>query len=221
MTAPEDEYLQLSGIQHFSFCRRQWALIHLEQQWTENARTVEGDILHERAHDEGFSEKRGEILTVRGLRIQSAALGVSGSCDVVEFYADENGVPLAGREGRWRPYPVEYKRGAAKVTDADRLQLCGQALCLEEMLCCPIPEGAIFYGETRRRERVPLTEPLREEVRAMLAEMRAYQKRGYTPKVKTGSFCRACSLNELCLPKLCRNPSAQKYLKDALETEAT
>ena len=100
MTCSEDDYLQLSGIQHFSFCRRQWALIHLEQQWAENLRTVEGDILHERAHDKGFAEKRGDILTVRGLRIQSPSLGVSGSCDVVEFLRDENGAELAGREGR-------------------------------------------------------------------------------------------------------------------------
>ncbi len=215
----EEEYLQLSGIQHFAFCRRQWALIHIEQQWAENRRTVEGDILHENAHDEGFSEKRGGILTVRGLRIQSPSLGVSGSCDVVEFTGDECGVGLDGREGLWRPYPVEYKRGCSKATDADRLQLCCQAMCLEEMLCCQVPEGAVFYGETRRRERVPLTDELRDNVRAMLCEMHEYQKRGYTPKVKTGQFCRACSLNELCLPKLCKNPSAKEYLMNALETE--
>lgn len=219
MSNSEDDFLQLSGIQHFAFCRRQWALIHLEQQWAENLRTVEGDLLHERAHDEDFAEKRGNTLTVRGLRVQSSALGVSGSCDVVEFQADKAGISLAGYEGRWRPYPVEYKRGHSKSTDADRLQLCGQAMCLEEMLCCAVPEGALFYGETRRRERVKLTEELREEVRAMLTEMHAYQKRGCTPKVKTGAFCNACSLKEVCLPRLCRNRSARAYLKDALEED--
>lgn len=219
MSDSEDDFLQLSGIQHFAFCRRQWALIHLEQQWAENLRTAEGDLLHERAHDESFSEKRGNTLTVRGLRVQSSALGVSGSCDIVEFQADQAGVPLAGYEGRWRPYPVEYKRGHSKSTDADRLQLCGQAMCLEEMLCCAVPEGALFYGETRRRECVKLTEELREEVRAMLTEMHAYQKRGCTPKVKTGAFCNACSLKAVCLPKLCKNRSAGAYLKDALEED--
>lgn len=219
MTYAEDEYLRISGLQHFSFCRRQWALIHLEQQWAENLRTVEGDILHERAHDEGFSEKRGDMLTVRGLRVHSSSLGVSGSCDIVEFKADKNGVPLAAREGRWRPYPVEYKRGISKQTDADRLQLCCQAMCLEEMLCCEIPEGALFYGETRRRERVTFSGELRDEVCAMLTEMHDYQRRGYTPKVKTGPHCRACSLNELCLPKLCKNLSAESYIKTALEME--
>lgn len=219
MTYSEDDYLQLSGIQHFSFCRRQWALIHLEQQWTENLRTVEGELLHERAHDEDLSEKRGDTLIVRGLRIQSPTLGVSGSCDVVEFHADPNGTALAGYGGLWLPYPVEYKRGHSKSTDADRLQLCGQAMCLEEMLCCAVPEGALFYGETRRRERVELTEELRETVRAMLTEMHACQKRGSTPKVKPGTFCNACSLKELCLPKLCRNLSAGAYLKKALEED--
>jgi CRISPR-associated exonuclease Cas4 len=217
MTYSEDDYLQLSGIQHFAFCRRQWALIHLEQQWAENLRTVEGDLLHERAHDEDFSEKRVGLLTVRGLRIQSPRLGVSGSCDVVEFRSDPSGVELTGYQGRWLPYPVEYKRGHSKAADVDRLQLCGQAMCLEEMLCCAIPEGALYYGETRRRERVELTAELRDSVRAMLEEMHGYQKRGSTPKVKPGIFCNACSLKEVCLPKLCRNLSAAEYLKRALE----
>lgn len=221
MTYSEEDYLQLSGIQRFSFCRRQWALIHLEQQWAENLRTVEGNILHERAHDEGFDEKRGDLLTVRGLHIQSPSLGVSGSCDVVEFFRDENGVALSGRQGLWRPYPVEYKHGVSKEIDADRLQLCAQAMCLEEMLCCTIPEGALFYAQTRRRERVALTEELREQVRTILLAMRDLQKRGYTPKVKTGPHCNACAMKELCLPRLCRSVSAKAYLKTALEEDTT
>ncbi|MDO4582040.1 MAG: CRISPR-associated protein Cas4 [Bacillota bacterium] len=212
MIYAEDEYLQLSGIQHFSFCRRQWALMYIEQQWKDNLRTIEGEILHERAHDEGYFEKRGELLIVRGLPIQSQTLGISGQCDVVEFHADPFGVTLPGREGLWRPYPVEYKRGVAKVNDADRLQLCAQAMCLEEMLCCEVPEGALYYGKTRRREIVILSGELREAVLSMFAEMHEYHRRGYTPKVKTGSFCRACSLNEVCLPKLCKNTSAKEYL---------
>ena len=220
MIFSEDEYLQISGIQHFAFCRRQWALIHLEQQWRENLRTVEGGILHERAHDEGFAEKRKGLLTVRGMRIQSPTLGVSGSCDVVEFRADPSGVALAGREGRWTPYPVEYKRGSSKETDTDRLQLCAQAMCLEDMLCCDVPEGALYYGETRRRECVAFTAELRDTVRDMFAEMHEYRRRGYTPKVKTGSFCRACSLVELCLPKLCKGSSAMAYIQRELEAGA-
>lgn len=218
---PEDDWLQLSGLQHFSFCRRQWALIHLEQQWAENLRTTEGKILHEKAHDGAAAEKRGDLLVLRDLRVFSAALGVSGACDVVEFRADPGGVALAGRTELWQPYPVEYKRGHAKETDADRLQLCGQALCLEEMLCCAIPAGALFYGETRRREEVLFTPALRDTVREMLTEMHGYAKRGYTPKVKPGKFCNACSLKEICLPVLLRKASAKGYLEQRLREEDT
>ncbi len=139
MSYNEEEYIALSGIQHFLFCRRQWALIHLEQQWAENLRTAEGRVMHERAHDES-SEMRGGKLTVRGLRIFSRELGVSGQCDVVEFLSSDEGAPLAGREGLFLPYPVEYKRGSSKMTDADRAQLCAQAICLEEMLAVSIPK---------------------------------------------------------------------------------
>ena len=136
----EEDFLQLSGLQHFAFCRRQWALIHIEQQWGENLRTVEGDLLHRRAHDEQARERRGDILILRGLSVASAALGISGKCDVVEFRADSGGISLRGEEGLWVPFPVEYKRGSPKPHRADELQLCAQAMCLEEMLCCTVSE---------------------------------------------------------------------------------
>ena len=176
-TIPEEDYLQISGLQHYRFCPRQWALIHLEQQWAENLRTTEGVLLHERAHQEGLRESRGDLLTVRGLRVFSPTLGLSGACDVVEFRRG-SGVPLAGREGLWQAYPVEYKRGSPKADSCDALQLCAQAMCLEEMLCCDIPEGALFYGEPRRREPVVFTEELRQEVRQCAAEMRDLYRRG-------------------------------------------
>ncbi len=219
MSYDESSYLQLSGIQHFVFCRRQWALIHVEQQWAENLRTVEGGFLHERAHEEGLRERSGGVISMRGLRVASAELGLSGQCDVVEFRPAAEGARLAGEEGFWLPYPVEYKRGRPKENDADRLQLCAQALCLEEMLCCPVPEGALFYGETRRRERVAFTEELRGEVRRMAAEMHEYYRRGHTPKVRTGKSCSACSLKELCLPVLCKSPSAAAYVARFLKEE--
>ena len=144
-----DDCLMISGLQHFRFCRRQWALIHIEQQWAENLRTVEGTLLHERAHNEQLRESRGDLLIVRGLRVQSLTLGLTGQCDVVEFRRDDTrGVTLCGKEGAWLPYPVEYKHGAAKQDGSDALQLCAQAMCLEEMLVCEIPSGALFYGET-------------------------------------------------------------------------
>lgn len=142
----EDEYLALSGIQHYAFCPRQWALIHLEQQWSENVLTMQGNLMHERAHDEFSREKRGSMLIVRGLGIHSRNLGLSGKCDVVEFHRSSEGVPLAGEEGLWLPTPVEYKHGKAKRHDADRLQLCAQAMCLEEMLVCEVRTAYLFYG---------------------------------------------------------------------------
>ena len=140
----EEDFLQLSGLQHFAFCRRQWALIHIEQQWQENLRTVEGDIFHRRAHDDQARERRGDVLILRGLSVSSPTLGISGQCDVVEFHADPDGVSLRGEEGLWFPFPIEHKRGAPKSHRADGLQLCAQAMSLGEMLCCAVPEGALF-----------------------------------------------------------------------------
>ena len=216
---PEEDWLLLSGLQHFAFCPRQWALIHLEGQWAEDLRTVEGELLHQRAHDERLSEKRGDLLTVRGLRVFSAALGVTGACDVVEFHADSGGIPLAGREGFWRAVPVEYKRGSPKPHQADELQLCAQAMCLEEMLCCAIPEGFLYYGETRRRVPVACDDELRGTVKSLLEEMHRYAARGYTPKGKPTRGCGACSLKELCLPSLRRSGSAADYLDARLGEE--
>ena len=209
----------LSGLQHFSFCRRQWALIHLEDQWAENWRTADGALMHENAHDKDFQESRGDVLITRGMAVHSAALGVSGECDVLEFHrVSEDGIPLGHREGLWRPFPVEYKRGKTGAhTHADELQLCAQAMCLEEMLCCDIPEGALFYGETRRRQRISFTPELRSEVRTLLAEMHQLARRGTTPKVKPGKGCSSCSLKELCLPKLMRTKSASGYIHQHME----
>ena len=217
MIYAEEDFLQLSGLQHFRFCRRQWALIHIENQWHENYFTVDGTLMHENAHDGEKRESRGDLLILRGLQVFSAALGVSGQCDVVEFRADPNGVPLRDREGLWQPFPVEYKRGKPKAHSADALQLCAQAMCLEEMLCCDIPQGALFYGEPRRRTVVDFTDQLRQEVRDCLDEMHRLYQRGYTPKVRAGSMCRSCSLRELCLPSLSRRRSVAEYLSAGKE----
>lgn len=212
MIYEEDAFLQISGLQHFRFCRRQWALIYIESQWSENYFTVDGTLMHENAHDAEKRESRGELLILRGLPVFSSTLGVTGQCDVVEFRRDPSGVPLRGREGLWRPFPVEYKRGKPKPHSADALQLCAQAMCLEEMLCCAIPQGALYYGEPHRRTAVDFSEELREEVRSCLSEMHRLYDRGYTPKVKPGKMCRACSLKDLCLPSLVRRRSVAEYL---------
>ena len=213
----EEEFLLLSGLQHFSFCRRQWALIHIEQQWAENLRTVEGEIMHQRAHNADLSEVRDGVLYTRGMQVFSQTLGMSGACDVVEFPPDPNGIPLQGRDGLYLPVPVEYKKGRSKEGDADRLQLCGQAICLEEMLVCSIPQGYLYYGETRRRETVPFTEELRTAVASMAEEMHRLYSRQYTPNVRSSKSCNACSLKDLCLPKLVRRGGAAAYIRTRLE----
>lgn len=217
MEFKEEDYLQLSGLQNFAFCRRQWALIHIEDQWAENYRTMDGHLMHEHVHNQEFRESRGGCLTVRGLAIHSAELGVSGQCDAVEFHRDPAGIPFRNREGLWLPYPVEYKRGKPKEHSADELQLCTQAMCLEEMLCCAIPEGALYYGEPRRRTMVSFTSELRKQVRDSLAEMHQLYQRHHTPKVKPSKACNACSLKELCLPKLMNRKSVSDYLATAVE----
>lgn len=209
----EEDYLMLSGIQHFAFCRRQWAMIHIEQQWAENERTTAGELMHKKAHDEGSFEKRGRLMVVRGLRISSRELGLSGQCDVVEFHQDENGVELFGYEGKWKPIPVEYKHGAPKENNADELQLCAQAVCLEEMFQTDIAEGYLYYGENRRRTHVDFSNTLREEVKKTVGEMHELFRRGYTPNVKPTKQCRACSLENLCVPKIQKTLSVREYIR--------
>lgn len=219
MTYKEEEFLMLSGIQHFIFCQRQWALIHLEQQWAENYRTVDGSIMHTKVHDRGFRTKRGDTLTVRGMKIHSAKMGISGECDAVEFYASPDGVSLARTEGTWIPYPIEYKRGESKPDASDEAQLCAQAMCLEEMLCCTIPAGALYYGKLRHRKTVEFTEELRALVRETIEQMHDLYRRGYTPKVKPKKGCNACSMKTLCMPKLIRRKSVQDYLQAEMQEE--
>ena len=213
----EDDFLMISGIQHFVFCRRQWALIHLECQWKENVRTVEGSILHERCHDESFTEKRKDLLVCRGMRVFSSRLGVSGQCDVVEFTQSDRGAKLLGREGLWQPVPVEYKRGKPKQDASDSLQLCAQAMCLEEMLCCEIEQGYLFYAEPHRREEIPISAELRRQTEEIFREMHSHYERGYTPRAKPKKQCQSCSLKDLCIPKLGKKGSVASYYQKQLE----
>ena len=216
----EDDFLLLSGIQHFVFCKRQWALIHIEQQWQENLRTIEGEILHEKTHDNTIKEKRGDLIVSRGMGIFSRSLGITGACDVVELHRASDGVKIFGRDGTYKPVPVEYKRGKPKEEESDVLQLCAQALCLEEMLLCEIPEAFLFYGETKRRLKIVLDDDLRGRVKTIFKEMHDLYDRRHTPKVKISKACKACSLTEICMPKLCKNPSVMGYIKkNLLEVE--
>ena len=219
MEYQEEDYLLLSGIQHFVFCRRQWALIHIEQQWEENVRTFEGRVMHENAHNADFHEKRNGVIMVRAMKVFSREMGISGECDVVEFQPAPEGITLAGQKGTYIAVPVEYKRGKPKPHNADEMQLIAQAMCLEEMLMTRIPKGYLYYGETRRRTEVLFTEELRQSVRSCFEEMHAYYNRKYTPMVKTGTYCRQCSLNNICLPELSGAQPPDAYVSEMLKEE--
>lgn len=213
----EETVLALSGLQHFAFCPRQWALIHIECLWADNLLTVEGELQHARAHDSAFDEKRGDRLIIRGMPVASPTLKIRGVCDIVEFWNDPTGVPLAGRAGTWRAAPVEYKHGDGYASLADRLQLCAQAMCLEHMLCCDIPEGYIYYAAVKRRERAEFDEELRAQVREALCQMHRLYERGHTPRVKKRPGCRSCSMRDVCLPGLEKTRPAAEYIRGALE----
>lgn len=215
----EDELLPLSGLQHTVFCERQAALIHVEHLWEDNAFTVDGSHRHAGVHEEHpRRERRGDLLIVRGLALRSLELGIAGIADVVEFHRlASGGVVLPGLRGLWRPYPVEYKRGRPKAHRADEVQLCAQAMCLEEMLGAAVDEGALFYGKEQRRTDVHLDETLRELTRAAAARFRELVERGVTPPARREKKCNTCSLVELCLPEaMTRRRSARRYLAAAV-----
>lgn len=212
----EQDYLMLSGIQHFVFCKRQWALIHVEQEWAENVLTVEGNALHEKADDPFIREKRGNTIFVRALPVHSSSLGISGICDMVEFTRDENGVPLDKEEGLYSVKPIEYKKGKPKKHDADIFQLATQSLCLEEMLGTVIEEAALYYHEIKRREPVPITDDLRKRTKEMIKEMHHYYGRKHTPRVKTGKHCLRCSLRDICLPEMLEKEKVSAYMNRVL-----
>lgn len=215
----EDEYLLLSGIQHFCFCRRQWALIHIEQQWDENYRTVDGRIMHQNVHDSSFHEKRGDTIITRAMAVSSSRLGISGECDAVEFKKSSNGISIFGFDGKFDVIPVEYKRGEPKEDESDIMQLMAQALCLEEMLCCNIPFGYMYYGETHHRLKIIFDDELRKRTENAIEEMHKLYNRKSTPKVKRTKACNACSLKNICLPVICGKLSAEEYVRDTLGLE--
>lgn len=194
-------------------------MIHIEQQWEENVHTVVGELMHKKVHDPYLVEKRKGVLMVRALPVSSRSMGVSGECDLVEFVKCEDGITLFGHRGLYSVYPVEYKKGKPKKTEEDHLQLVAQAMCLEEMFSTQISEGAIFYGETRRRENVTFSQELRNEVRESFLEMHQYYDRGYTPKVKKTKVCNSCSLKDVCIPKLEKSVSVKAYLSAMLKED--
>lgn len=210
----EDELIPLSALQHLLFCERQCALIHIEQAWAENRFTAEGRIMHERV-DEAGRESRGRIRTVNGLPLRSLRLGLSGKADAVEFHRE--GDDASGDASVWRPFPVEYKRGKPKQNDCDLVQLCAQALCLEEMLEVAVPEGALYYGKPRRRLVVVFDEALREKTREAARRLHELISSGHTPQARYEKKCESCSMLPVCMPKVTgSHRSVRRYMAHAL-----
>ncbi len=221
----ETDLLPISALQHLAFCERQWALIHLEGIWAENRLTVEGNVLHERADTPG-TEVRGRLRIARGLRLRSLQLGLVGIADVVEFHRiDEGkvtdiaapGLQIENVAGQWRAEPVEYKRGKPKTDYCDEVQLCAQALCLEEMLEVSLPLGSLYYGQPHQRFEIVFDDPLRNKTRELITKLHDLNHAGRTPQVQYKRKCESCSLLEHCMPKITGNQrSARGYFSDAL-----
>lgn len=206
----DEELLPISALQHLLYCERQCALIHIEQAWSESSATAEGRVLHERVHDQR-RESRGPVRSATGLRLRSLELGLTGQADLVEFHRSE--------QGSWIPYPVEYKRGRPKKNGCDRVQLCAQALCLEEMLQTTIPQGALFYGQTRHRLDVSFDSELRQITHTLCAKLHQLITSGITPSaIYEKAKCEHCSLFDRCLPQLANHPSATRYLEEILQS---
>lgn len=204
----EDDLVMISALQHYLFCPRQCALIHIEQQWLENRLTAEGRILHERVHC-GGRESRRTLRIEFDVPIRSLRLGVTGRADIVEFHRQV--------DGSWRSLPVEYKRGRPKKDDIDRVQLCAQAICLEEMLACNVPDGALYYGEKKRRTAVVFDVALREKTRQTAAEVHGLLVAGATPPPTYAKRCESCSFLPLCLPKVATRKRVGRYLQKMVE----
>jgi CRISPR-associated exonuclease Cas4 len=204
----EEDLIMISALQHYTFCPRQCALIHTEQVWAENRLTAEGRIMHERVHEAG-NESRGNVRIARGVPLRSLRLGLVGLADMVEFHRTS--------DGRWQPFPVEYKRGKPKPDHSDAIQLCAQAVCLEEMLAIPVPYGALFYGRTHHRHDVVFDDALRTELEETARQVHALLPTGQTPEPVYAKRCDNCSILSECLPKtIGRHKSAKRYLAGVL-----
>lgn len=208
----------LSGVQHFKFCPRQWYLVYIEQIWQENELTTLGSILHERVHQPEQSQRRGSVVTLRSVPLASYTLGIYGFSDAVELHpATDAEAPTFTHPkypGRWEAIPIEYKRGRPKRHNADRLQLCAEAMCLEEAYGISIPLGYVFYGETKHREEVLFSAELREELRTTVEAMHeAFKSKAPLPAVYSAK-CRSCSLHDQCMPRVNQFGSASAYLRE-------
>lgn len=220
----DDQMLMLSGIQHYMYCPRQWALIHIEQQWDENRLTVEGQLLHQNVDNPTYRQKNGDVITLRAVHIASHTLGLYGVTDAIELLPSDDVTDTIRHPrypGCWRPYPIEYKRGHRKPDERDEVQLAAQVICLEEMYNIYIPEAALFYHETRHREKIQIDEHLRQLTYELSEAMHRTFESGFTPKAEERRGCRSCSLIDICTPELTKTISVAYYLKKMVDEETT
>lgn len=206
----DSDLIPLSALQHYLFCPRQCALIHVERLWFENKFTAEGKVMHDRV-DKGGERALASLRIEYALRLVCRELGLVGQADVVEFHRTD-GEPKA-----WIPYPVEYKRGRAKKNNSDKVQLCAQALCLEEMHQTIVPEGALFYGKTRRRQSIMFSPELRQETIETAAQLHIMIRDRVTPEPVYEKKCDSCSFLDFCMPRICRVKSVSSYMKKMLD----
>lgn len=224
MQYEDDDMLMLSGIQHFAFCPRQWALIHIDQQWRDNLLTAEGQIMHQHADDSFYRQKVGDKICLRSVNIASKRLGLYGISDIIELLPTNsccNAIIHPLYPGYWIPYPVEYKHGKPKADSVDIVQLTAQAICLEEQYNINIYEGAIYYGETRHREIVSFDCNIRSKVVELAQSMHVIYDSGIVPFARKQPYCKSCSLKDVCMPETAYKESASNYLKSVLYEETT
>jgi CRISPR-associated exonuclease Cas4 len=221
MEYSEDDMLMLSGIQHFMFCPRQWALDHLEMQWKDNRLTIEGDILHENVDDPFYRMKNGGVATLRSVHIASKSLGLYGMTDAVELHPSPQGIKIQGCKELVLLYPVEYKHGKSKPDERDEVQLAAQVMCFEEMYHTHIDQAALFYNETKRREVITIDEKLRNLTSRCAEQMHDLFDKGVTPKAELKPHCKRCSLFDLCMPELSNRAKVKTYLKENLYEETS
>lgn len=222
MRYDDDDMLMLSGIQRYRFCPRQWALIHIEQQWDDNRLTAEGELMHKHVDNPFYRQKCGEFISLRSVNVASHELGLYGITDVVELHptnVEDNSIAHPRYPGRWMPYPVEFKHGRPKRNEVDEVQLAAQAMCLEEQYGIRIFSGAIFYGETRRRTEVCFTDNLRNIVIDCAKQMHEIFSSGRLPAIQRGKHCQKCSLCNLCMPEFADCTKVSHYLNKNLYEE--
>ena len=220
----EDEMLMLSGIQHYKFCPRQWALIHIEQQWTDNKLTTEGQLLHKNVDNPFYRQKNGDVITLRSVHIASKMLGLYGITDAVELIPTDNAQDAITHhryQGFWKPFPVEYKRGHSKPDERDEVQLAAQVICLEEMYGIRIPYAALYYEEVKRREVISISETLRNETVRCAKEMHEIFRTNIIPEANKQSHCKSCSLKDICMPEINNCVQVKTYLNKNLYEDPT